>query len=321
MEQMVTNGVAPGRRARGGRGERERRDQRLQRARRWRLTGTGTTLRRSTRSTASTPASSPWTAPSSCAVFGPLFDGRTFLRPEAFGVARAVRRSVPRPEAGNDRGAAAISAGAAPRSSALLAQLTDLSRRVSTRSQSLACSNSSHSVGSPMSCVRTTASTSRIRRDCARSSMPNSATVLSTSSSTTPPICSSRHAASSTCFFPRLRPGGLFIVEDWNSHHLYAAGLRVGLQGRTRSGRDRGTMEEGSRDLAGSAAFLVHRRTDRRREALTAGIKEVCVGPYWITIRRDDSELHRDSFAALRRLHRGSSRLAPSLSAPAWVRT
>ena len=36
--------------------------------------------------------------------------------------------------------------------------------------------------------------------------------------------------ASFDVLFPRLRPGGLFIVEDWNSHHLYAAGLRAALE-------------------------------------------------------------------------------------------
>jgi hypothetical protein len=63
--------------------------------------------------------------------------------------------------------------------------------------------------------IRSTASINRTARGSPPSSMPSSERNRSTWRSTTRHICSSASVASFEVVFPRLRPGGVFVLEDW----------------------------------------------------------------------------------------------------------
>ena len=61
------------------------------------------------------------------------------------------------------------------------------------------------------------------RRNWLRSARRRSRGSRSTWSSTTVRICTSRRKASFNELFPRLRPGGAYVIEDWSWAHIHAA--------------------------------------------------------------------------------------------------
>lgn len=107
--------------------------------------------------------------------------------------------------------------------------------------------------------------------------------------------------------FPRLRPGGRFVIEDWNAEHLMreavAAALRAQLETGSQELRDeiRGAIAAAAAggEVAQAAGIPEERRplSQLAIEAVLAragsgdAIAEVTVDEYWVTITRGPGEL------------------------------
>ena len=98
--------------------------------------------------------------------------------------------------------------------------------------------------------------------------------------------------------FPRVRPGGLYVIEDWSRDHQWAAKLRAALEGAD-------LAKEAKQDLAEALAaapaasaplsclaveLMVARATDR------GAVDSITIDPYWITVRRGAGDLDPTGF-------------------------
>lgn len=108
--------------------------------------------------------------------------------------------------------------------------------------------------------------------------------------------------ASFEILFPRLRPGGVYVVEDWNLAHTMRDAIRATLQDTSAPGHDemvqrfresRATADNAIPDapLSRLAIELV-----LARAGLGDAVDSVAVDEYWLTVRRGSGRLDRDSF-------------------------
>lgn len=117
--------------------------------------------------------------------------------------------------------------------------------------------------------------------------------------------CSHAHDPTRSSFetlFPRLRPGGLYVIEDWNADDLMRTAVADALRAELASGEEalRASIREA---MAGPAAQ--ERRAPLTRLAIEfmlaraqSGdvVDEVVVDEFWITVRRGPGELDPDTF-------------------------
>ena len=104
--------------------------------------------------------------------------------------------------------------------------------------------------------------------------------------------------ASFDMLFPRLRPGGLYIIEDWNCDHNWAAAFHA----RLRSGRPVEPEFQKQFDDASAAGVQPPPLTRLVVELLVAAagqgaVDEITVDPYWVTVRRGEGELESGEYA------------------------
>jgi predicted O-methyltransferase YrrM len=105
--------------------------------------------------------------------------------------------------------------------------------------------------------------------------------------------------------FPRLAPGGLYAVEDWNADHVFREAMTEHF--RTASTRERADLARSLREAATSSSapdpparrplldLAVELTLARAREAEEA-IAEVAINRYWITVRRGPGALDGTTF-------------------------
>lgn len=105
--------------------------------------------------------------------------------------------------------------------------------------------------------------------------------------------------------FPRLRPGGLYVIEDWNADHVWRDGIRAALTDPTLPGYEerlhqlRARMADPERaepdpprdPLSRLAVELVVARS-----SITDAIAEVSVDEFWIVVRRGTADLDPATF-------------------------
>jgi len=121
--------------------------------------------------------------------------------------------------------------------------------------------------------------------------------------------CSHQFEATRTSFetlFPRLRPGGLFVIEDWNADHVWYDGVRAALADTSAPDHEQ-VMQRFRENLSNPA----HRETSATQRdpltrlavellvarcSLTDAIAEVSVDEYWILVRRGPADLDPATF-------------------------
>lgn len=109
--------------------------------------------------------------------------------------------------------------------------------------------------------------------------------------------------------FPRLRPGGLFVIEDWNVDHLWREAIRASIQS-TLADPDTPGHEELKAALRDDLKEIGSEGGERPAPALSRlavelvlaracgadAIAEVVVDEYWVTVRRGEADLDPASF-------------------------
>jgi predicted O-methyltransferase YrrM len=108
--------------------------------------------------------------------------------------------------------------------------------------------------------------------------------------------------ASFEILFPRLRPGGWYIIEDWNLAHTMRDAIRAGLEDKAAPGHDE-LVRHFRESLAAAGDESPDPPLSRMavelllaRAGLGTAVDSVTVDEYWLTVRRGPGELARDSF-------------------------
>ena len=105
--------------------------------------------------------------------------------------------------------------------------------------------------------------------------------------------------ASFETIFPKLRPGGTYIIEDWTGLHELAAALERRLaEGESNDGRAVAANISDQLERRGGPETPLSRLVVEFTLVEAAGgavIDEVCVNPHWIAVRRGAARLP-DSF-------------------------
>ncbi|MEJ7583164.1 MAG: class I SAM-dependent methyltransferase [Acidimicrobiales bacterium] len=100
--------------------------------------------------------------------------------------------------------------------------------------------------------------------------------------------------------FPRLRPGGLFVVEDWNGKHLWAEAMGPLMADTSRPGHEqnlRQIAERISREgLPPKPLYRLNVELMLARATSGDVIEEITIGPFWTVIRRGPAELDPATF-------------------------
>jgi len=111
--------------------------------------------------------------------------------------------------------------------------------------------------------------------------------------------------ASFETLFPRLRPGGLYVIEDWNADHVMYDAVRAGFENL--SAAELEVEQERFRQMLADGA---HTQAVRRREPLSRLaiellvarsshndiVAEVSVDEFWITVQRGPGALDPSTF-------------------------
>ena len=110
--------------------------------------------------------------------------------------------------------------------------------------------------------------------------------------------------ASFETVFPRVRPGGLYVIEDWRWQHQIATRMRAMLSDpRDPSGEALARAIGERLDAAGGAGIAPTVPLSRlvlelvlARAGAGDVVAEVTIGPYWAAVRRGASALDRAMF-------------------------
>ena len=106
--------------------------------------------------------------------------------------------------------------------------------------------------------------------------------------------------------FPRLRPGGLFVVEDWNAGHLIGDAIehavrhasdaqRVQIERQLEAARNERLKADPDADMRAPLTKLAVELLIARASSGDA-IRDVTVNANWIVVRRGEDVLDRDTF-------------------------
>lgn len=111
--------------------------------------------------------------------------------------------------------------------------------------------------------------------------------------------------ASFECLFPRLRPGGLYLIEDWNADHVFRDALVDGLNDPATPNREqlvadfRRAMTETNPDESTAPRQPLTRLAIElavARCSMTDAIASVTLDEFWIVVERGEAELEPDAF-------------------------
>jgi SAM-dependent methyltransferase len=108
--------------------------------------------------------------------------------------------------------------------------------------------------------------------------------------------------ASFEVLFPRLRPGGWYVIEDWNLAHTMGDAIAAALEDTAAPGHDELVWQfRESRAAAGGETpdpplSRLAIELLLARAGLGSAVASVSVDEYWLTVRRGPGELDRDSF-------------------------
>lgn len=110
--------------------------------------------------------------------------------------------------------------------------------------------------------------------------------------------------ASFEMLFPRVRPGGLYVIEDWAAHHHYAEGVAVttAADALNPSPPSRPTLERLGKVLMADQPERHRPMTELLIELILAralsgdAVGEITVDGEWIVVRRGPGELDRARF-------------------------
>lgn len=109
-----------------------------------------------------------------------------------------------------------------------------------------------------------------------------------------------RTRSSFETLFPRLRPGGVFVIENWNHDHLWRDAIREAL--RTAPAEEKAKLLAGSGAPAGAEELPPRPLSDLVVELLLArassgaAVASVTLDEYWVLVERGPGELDPDSF-------------------------
>lgn len=104
--------------------------------------------------------------------------------------------------------------------------------------------------------------------------------------------------ASFEVLFPRVRPGGVFVLEDWNADHLRFDGLVAHLlsgAGRVLSPAETDPNADGRAPVQPPLSRLVVELLLARASAGSA-LGDITLGPSWVVVERGPAELDPDRF-------------------------
>ena len=120
--------------------------------------------------------------------------------------------------------------------------------------------------------------------------------------------CSHQFALTRSSFetlFPRLRPDGLYVIEDWNADHVMHDAVRRELTDTTAPDREE-RLQEFQRLMVDSARSGSRAPRDPlsrlaielvvARSSITDSIAEVSVDEFWIVVRRGTADLDPATF-------------------------
>lgn len=105
--------------------------------------------------------------------------------------------------------------------------------------------------------------------------------------------------------FPRMRHGGLYVIEDWNAAHLFQDSVRAALRKQltegTEADRERAREEmrrpkPGTTPVKGDQLSTLAIEFMLARASSGEAVEEVTVDEFWITVRRGPGELDHTAF-------------------------
>ena len=122
--------------------------------------------------------------------------------------------------------------------------------------------------------------------------------------------------ASFETLFPRLRPGGLFVIEDWNHEHLLGRAFTAALADRPELQAQFDRVETLDPPLTRLVIELVLAQAETDEFVL-----EVQLDRNWACIYRGSGELDPSGFRVADLIMSDFGLLAPLSNAPLWVRS
>ena len=122
--------------------------------------------------------------------------------------------------------------------------------------------------------------------------------------------------ASFEALFPRLRPGGLFVIEDWNHEHLLGRAFTTALADRPELQAQFDRVETLDPPLTRLVIELVLAQAETDEFVL-----EVQLDRNWACIYRGSGELDPSGFRVADLITSDFGLLAPLSNAPLWVRS
>jgi predicted O-methyltransferase YrrM len=107
--------------------------------------------------------------------------------------------------------------------------------------------------------------------------------------------------ASFDVLYPRLRPGGVFIIEDWAADHTRAKFVKAALEDTAsphHAARERALAEALALDAQGLGPRPLHRLGAELMELAFPGevVADIVIDRHWIAIRRGTAELDPATF-------------------------
>ena len=103
--------------------------------------------------------------------------------------------------------------------------------------------------------------------------------------------------------FPRVRPGGAYVIEDWRAHHEYADALaRVTRDTDASAGRQHPVLDDLARGLQIGRPGREHPLSRLLVELVLArasssgAVAEITVDGHWIVARRGAADLDPETF-------------------------